>query len=436
MKLTLHSLMQLVLALFLFLQIIPAIAVSYSPATEEINPLTFGAVGDGVYDDTVPLQKAFKVCSVRGLICRLPKGKSFLVTKPIFLWGKANLVGNGVDTEIIFNVKRGTYLLNLGISGKNKLENVFSGSISKVNFKVVGGTGGRILYFWRTQNASVSDNVFNVGKYAYSATSSGNDNRWVKNGPKNLIRKNIIIERNKIYAKVDNIGSEGIGLGNFDGAMIRDNTIIGVGDDPIGVHFSNNIHIINNVMESVDGRLFVVNSKNVQIIGNKHRRIASLLDGKFYRGISLLYVGFENVNIKHKFSAPTNVDIYNNILTYLPGSVDAGAAIYLYAPRDINVDSNVIINDSKLVKASAIHVLPKKFSARWTDPDRIDTHKMARVWNLIVKNNSSIGLYPQRIIMTGNCIDYMGKVTFKNNKASGYQLYCPNVISYQNTEIN
>jgi len=214
--------------------------------TLDVNPLNYGAVGDGVEDDSVAVQKALTACSKKSLICKLPKGSVFYITQPLFLWGKASLVGEDKTATLLFNVKSSPYLLNIGISGRNKLELPFTGAISNITFKVIGGKSGRIIFFWRTSGASIIDNDFDVGEYSYSATSSGNDNAWVKNGFQNTIRKNITIMKNNVTATSGYIGSEGIGLGHFDGALIKDNVIIGVGDDPIGIHFSRNIKILNN----------------------------------------------------------------------------------------------------------------------------------------------------------------------------------------------
>ncbi|MFK5892771.1 MAG: hypothetical protein QM504_06090 [Pseudomonadota bacterium] len=412
-----------------------AILSSGSGNLHDINPLHYGAIGDGVSDDTAALQRSFKVCSEKGLICILPKNKVFLVLKPLFIWGGANIAGEDATAVIKFNVTSSPYLLNLGISGRNKIEQPFSGKISNIKFKIVGGNGGRIIFLWRTQSASIVNNVFDVGRYAYSATSSGNNNNWLKNGFKNSIRKNITIKHNTILAKVNNIGSEGIGLGHFDGAIISDNSIIGVGDDPIGIHFSTNIKIYNNKMKSVDGRLFVANSRNVDIVGNVHERIASLMNNKFYRGISLLYIGFEHLGKKNNFSAPVNINVQDNVLHYPEGAIDAGAAIYIYGPRNVNIERNNIINDSNLVTASAIHLLPAPFSEKWTDPGNIDEFNIARVWDISISNNISAGTFPQKMIMTGNCVDYVGKVLISDNLAKDYQFYCPKVEKMRNKKI-
>lgn len=406
--------------------------VELSHKAVEIDPMSYGAKGDGITDDTESLQRAFNICSNKGLTCRISSGKNYLVTAPVFLWGKAHLKGEAGSGSITFNVQSSPYLLNIGISGRNQLEKPFSGVISDVKFKVIGGNGGRVIFIWRSNEASIRDNVFDVGGYAYSATSSGNDNKWVKNGFENTVRKNISITGNKIFAASTNIGSEGIGLVHFDGAMISGNTIIGVGDDPIGIHFCKNIKIKNNIMKSVDGRLFVANSKNVEIGHNKIYRMPSLKDNKFYKGISLLYIGFELLDTKNNFAAPTNIYIHDNYLYYPAGSIDAGAAIYLYGPRGVIVKNNQIINDSELVIATGIHLLPARFSADWDDPDNQDSLKVARVWGVTVSGNTMGGKFPQKLIMTGNCDEYIGKVLIKDNVAKGYQLYCPHVINANN----
>lgn len=417
------------LALFLLAQ---CMTIAYAANRPEVDVSLFGAKGDGATDDTKSLQKALTDCSTKGFICKIPSGKNFLVTSPIYIWGDGSLTAENGQGSITFNVASSPYLLNVGISGRDRLEKPFAGVISGVKFKVIGGKGGRIIFFWRTDGAGIFNNIFDVGVYAYSATSSGNDNAWVKNGFANTIRKNVTITGNTIIATSDSTGSEGIGLGHFDGALISGNTVTGVGDDPIGIHFCKNVKILGNALESVDGRLFVVNSRHVQIHHNIHRRIASPKDGKFYKGISLLYIGFELHDAANSLAAPTDIHVYNNYLHYPPGSIDTGAAIYLYGPRDVVVENNRVVNDSADVIASGIHLLPAMFSSEWADPDGRDPVKVARVWGVTLSGNSIEGKFPRKLIMTGNCADYRGKVVIKDNKAKGYQLYCPQITHVNN----
>ncbi len=397
-----------------------------SKSNKEINITTFGAVGDGVTDDTEAIQAALTKCSRLNQTCKIPKGKKFLVRSPIYIWGEAQLIGEDSSGTLAFDIPGAPYLFHVGISAPQRLEKPFSGKISNIRFVVESKGFGRIIFFWRTENAIISDNIFEVGENAYSATSSGNDNSWVKNGFANCIRKNITIVRNKIAAQGEIHGSEGIGLGHFDGAVIQDNVIIGVGDDPIALHFSRNIKILDNTMRSVDGRLFVSNSVDVEIARNSHERMASLQNGNFYKGISLLYIGFES-HVSSKFTAPTNIHIHDNRLYYPEGAVDHGAAIYLYGVRDTIVEDNQVVNDSASVTASGLHILPVPFTKSWTDPTKIDPKKMARIRNVMIADNVNLGKYPLGLRMTGNCIDYRGPIILKNNLAKYHKFYCKNV---------
>jgi len=392
----------------------------------ELSITHYGAIGNGTADDTVVVQRALTKCSEDGLVCKVPKNKTFLITGPLFLWGKSSLIGQDDTGVIEFRVLNSRYLLNIGISGKNKIEEPFSGEITGVNFKVNGGSKGRIIFFWRTQGASIKNNIFDVGNYRYSATSSGNVKSWLKRAGL-YVRKNIEIKRNMVIAASDELGSEGIGLGGFDGAVISENTILNVGDDPIGVHYCKNIKIQDNYMTSIDGRLYVSNSVNVDINNNVAKRVASPINNRFYKGIGLIYVGFELYSKSNSLSAPGNINIYDNDLYYPTGAIDAGSGIYVYGPRNVNVGRNIIKNDSEKVIASAIHLMPAHFSAKWNDPDNIDSPNIARVWKVSIFGNIAGGVFPQKIIMTGKCVDFMGKVIIRDNLAKGYQLYCPKV---------
>ena len=394
-----------------------------------VYPEYYGAVGDGIRDDTQALQSALAFCSNSNMTCRLKNGAVYKVTKPLFLWGGAQLIGSDRMSTILFQSVKEPYLFNLGISNKNILETPFSGKIKDVRFKVEGGKGGRILFFWRTNGAKIKDNYFDIQSYRYSATSSGNDDRWVKNGFWNCIRKNIEITGNIIRALSDNGGSEGIGLGQFDGALIEGNEVYGVGDDPVGIHYSKNIIIRNNDLASIDGRIYIGSSQNIIVTGNTVKRIKSIKEGRFYAGISLIYLGFETSRSNNS-PAPTNITVENNTLVYDEGSVDEGAAIYLYGPRNVYVKNNTIINYSKFVKASAIHILPYKFEGTWKDPGKLEYDNVASVWGVRIIGNVSEGRFPIKSTKTtGNCVHYKGPILFINNGTGTPDYYCKNIRS-------
>lgn len=101
-----------------------------------VDLMDFGAVGDGVSDDTAPVQRALSLCSSQGLSCVVTTGKQFLIRGPLYIWGKAHLVGDKLQGALIFDVHESPYLINVGLSGRQKLERAFSGTITGISFKV------------------------------------------------------------------------------------------------------------------------------------------------------------------------------------------------------------------------------------------------------------------------------------------------------------
>jgi hypothetical protein len=399
----------------------------WSVTSADIDLGQFGAKGDGQTDDTINVQRALTYCSSRGATCRISGDRAYLITHPLFLWGSANLQGTDGTGKLVFKIMSDPYLLNIGIRGRNELAAPFSGQISQVTFTVVGGPGGRIIYFWRTRGATVENNTFNVGEFSYSATSSGNDNSWVRNGFSNCIREKISITGNRINASAGAAGSEGIGLGSFDGAEISHNTIIGVGDDVVGIHFSYHVVIEDNSFKSVHGRVFVSNSHDVVILRNDIERMPSPTDRKFYPGIALIYVGFENQD-GNSWASPSEIKVRDNRLYYPPGALDQGAAINLNGVKSTTVEGNQIVNDSPQVIATALHLSPVLFSGTWSDPEGIETGAIASVWDVGILGNSAKGKYPQTLVMSGNCVNYKGGVTVQGNSAQGFIFYCDNTV--------
>lgn len=392
-----------------------------------------GAVGDGVVDDTSSVQKALTACSNQGLTCVIPARKQFLITRELYLWGEGNLVGADSTSSIHLNTGSVPYVLNVGIGGVQQLKQKWSGRIQNVTFKGVGPGTGRIIFFWRSEGGMISNNVFIIGAYGYGPTSSGNNNNIIRNGDANCIRKNIKITNNLVIAEgTDLIGSEGIGLNQWDGAEIAHNKISGVGDDMIGIHFSRNINIHHNELSGVDGRLFVANSYRVSIVNNKITREASKLTGLWYPGIALLYIGHE-ADVTNKDSAPTNIIAQGNTLTYNAGAVDRGAAIYVYGPRNVTITNNKVISNSSTSTEVGIHLLPFTFSngALWTDPDQLDPPSVSRVHDVTIANNDlSGGRYPLSLIETGqHCAHYVGSVKITDNVARKYSYICKPVTS-------
>lgn len=427
-----HLQIIVVVTLFLSAQPVRSNLLAIHAGTLDIAMYS-GAVGDGIADDTAQVQKALTVCSNQGLTCVIPANKSFLITKELYLWGKGNLVGVDTTSRLYLNTGSVPYILNVGIGGVQQLKPKWSGRIQHVTFQGVGPGTGRVIFLWRSEGGTISHNIFNIGPYGYGPTSSGNNNNIVKNGNANCIRKNIKITDNIVTAEgTDVIGSEGIGLNQWNGAEIARNRISGVGDDMIGIHFSSDVNIHDNDLSGVDGRLFVANSHHVTIINNNITREASKLTGLWYPGIALLYIGHE-ADVTNNESAPANITAHGNTLTYNAGSIDHGAAIYVYGPRNVTITNNKVINNSSTSTAVGIHLLPFLFSkgAVWIDPDGLDPPTVSRVHNVTISNNNlNGGSHPLSLIETGqHCAHYVGLVRIVDNIAKEYSFICGPVTS-------
>ena len=410
------------------------LASSYIPTTNAtasrstLDPTFYFATGNGVDDDNLALQQALTFASNSGSTCQIPAGKNFLTKEPLYIWGGSTLQGTG--GTITFNDDN-YYLLNVGISGTHLPQAAFTGTIDNVSFVMAGGSGGRIIYFWRTNGAHITNNYFNTGNYAYSATSSGNNANILTDG-EGYIRNNITISGNTVQANTTNVtGSEGIGIGLFTNVIIDNNTVLGVGDDPIGLHGCDNVAVTNNVITSVDSRVYIGGSQNVEIANNNITRVIAGYDNTWYGGIGLIYAAIES----NMDSALDNIYIHHNTMTYPANSTDQGGAIYLYGPRHTRVEYNTVVNNSAnatLGVPAGFRLLPQSIDG-WTDSGGIDPDNIARVHTLNVQGNTMGGAYPLAMVMTANCVGYPGIVTIDNNIASAYYFYCDNVIFTKTT---
>lgn len=67
--------------------------ITYSQ--NEVSPELFGAVGDGIYDDTEALQSAIDYCFKNGVQLKLRSGKTYCISKPLNLSNTAVLIIDG-----------------------------------------------------------------------------------------------------------------------------------------------------------------------------------------------------------------------------------------------------------------------------------------------------------------------------------------------------
>lgn len=134
--------------------------------TDYITPEYFGAVGDGVSDDTNALQNAVNYCHENGMVLKSNNGKTYLISSPIIFtneWPRLNVVefGSGVikannDMEacvIINGHANGGFISNIQIDCNSKncigllindslhivLDNIRINNIATLGVRVVAG---------------------------------------------------------------------------------------------------------------------------------------------------------------------------------------------------------------------------------------------------------------------------------------------------------
>lgn len=379
-------------------------------------------VGDGIVDDSDELQAALTYCSDRGLVAYIPANTALLVTKPLFVWGGCSLIGEDRTSRIYIRTSS-PYVFNFGLRDKLVQAPVWSGAVENVSFHALHGSG-RILFFWRVDGSVIRKNRFYLNDTLLGSMSSGNNNAWLVDGPSHYVRKNLKVVENVVVGKGEANGSEGIGLNQWDTAEIAYNVVRGVADDAVGIHFCKSIHIHHNTLSSTDGRLFVAQSTTCRIEHNYISRAASSSSKSFMRGIALLYIGHEG-DVTNSHPAPTDITVEENELVYPDGSIDNGAAIVVYGPRNVTLIRNSVRHDSASGSQVGIHVMPFVYQAgTWTDPTGVEKDGVSRVRSLTCEGNHlAAGKYSCSFKMTGQTVAYyVGPVTINNTVASAYSL--------------
>lgn len=405
------------------------------------RPEDFGCVGDRTTDDTAAFNAALAACSRNGLSLALTPGKEYRITGRLFMWGKCSIYGPG---KLVFALDTATpFVINVGISALTVLEEVWSGRVQGVQHEIISGydgtaaSAGRLYMLWRTDGATFLNNHLDCGQWAYSLTSSGNNNDYVINGFTNCIRKNIYIGHNTAVANDDELGGECYALEFFDGIEIVRNSALGFGDDPIALHFCTNFKILYNETSGTDSRLFISQSQNGEIAYNTLRRVLAGLDGLPKTGIALLYVGWEDSTNPNAVGAPENIFIHHNTMIYEPGTIDIGSAMHLYGLRNCRIEDNKVYQNSAKSDAYGLLLQPMIPTNPWPDPSGLDS-TAARIYQVDIKRNDlTAGIYPLLFGLTAlNPANFIGPVVSEANIAGSYFRSANNVTEIGNVTVS
>lgn len=146
-----------------------------------VNVLDFGAVGDGVADDTAAIQAAIDFCtnlSNRRQTLYFPAnvaGQYYKITAPLVANGRLNIVGDGEFTTVIYGVgfSAGQFMLEFD---NEVADNVYFGGVSQITIRSADGAPKGIKLrntsYWTLKNVQLFN--FDTGIYITGAQCFSN----------------------------------------------------------------------------------------------------------------------------------------------------------------------------------------------------------------------------------------------------------------------
>lgn len=242
----------------------------------------FGAVGDGVTDDTVAINKALNATS--GGILYFPSG-TYVISKGVRVRSNTHVVGDGKTSIIIAKegTTRGSTMLKLENNSNVVFDNICVSGNSSVNYENMDAQDGiHLLDIWNSDTVTVKncyfiDNIY-TGIRDINSSNITVENCTFKNTDCGFITlgggiiQNIKIRNNILDGHQ---ASEPISLfadAPHSNVIIENNKIsnktFGCGIYVDGKQHNNNIQIINNSINSCAGGIRVINTSNALIQGN------------------------------------------------------------------------------------------------------------------------------------------------------------------------
>ena len=290
---------------------------------------------------------AFALASMSGSDLVLDE-KTYNITKPVFVYNKVNVVGNGCT----FNVS-GSHDFAF-IFGTNKIKGdslAWEGSFSHVNINIIAGRFNQIIGLFNACNSEIAYcniDCSRPGAECYNKIIGrvNNANVVVIDG---TILNNYHIHHNTTRVSVDEEDTdknncECIGVEGVTNVNIEFNTIWNTMDD-LGVHNCQNVRISHNILnDAYDGRIFCSNSKDVEIAYNYiYYKI---------KGGNGIYIGHEDVyqQLAERYK------IIGNYVNYLdiPTTPNVWAGIYIDGARYVDVLGNTLIGNYNQAKISIV----------------------------------------------------------------------------------
>ena len=253
--------------------------------------------------------------------------------KPIFVYGKCNLVGTGKTVVRSFENEQHIFVLagNTAVGGKAI---VWEGKIQGINFVAQTGNYNYYLGLLNVMNCEVSDCTFDLSSSGVNCSNKvvASVNNAKYSNPSQ--GENISILRNVIRLQDEDENrnnGECIGIESRKNVLIGGNVIYNTRDD-LGIHNSESVVVRDNTIYAYDGRIFVSNSKDVEIKNNSISYVFPTTTGM---GV---YVGVE----PGYDSIPERIRIEKNTIDYSRASKTACYGIRIIGANYVGILNNVV----------------------------------------------------------------------------------------------
>ena len=387
------------------------------------TPEAYGAVGDGVTDDTTAVQDCFTAAGNATGFARsgalVMLSQSYRITRNLYGFGATTFEGPGelvIDADMSL-ADGHAYWWNMGIKAKAGAKSKWTGRMS-VNVRATNNAVyERTVNLHYAEDCEITRCRFDLTamplggiEYPGGAVVGYDNSAWCINPSRKLVK---ITENTFIAAQTAALGSEGIGIGPAKYVWVLDNYVYGFGDDPIAIHAVDHFTVRGNRCFTPDGRLIIRSSRWGTVADNHLERIANP-NGTYTSGGGLLEF---NLYAAGSWPASTAVTVSNNYLHLPAGVTGPTYMMRVKGIRDCQVVGNELHSDSPDTSVAGIVVEAETLDG-WIDPTGVDTGGVAKLYALRVDGNYVSGAYPRSLSENGSNI--IGPVTYRDNLFASY----------------
>lgn len=411
---------------------------------EIVSVRDFGAIGDGITDDTAAIQAAINAATSADTKVLVPPGTYLLTdtltvnTTLVFDGGRFStgytIKINGTASMLAHNGGGITFNQSSGYIGTLPntyatqvlcgLDSTWSGRIDNLLFDFNNLTDAYVISFWNCDGFEVSNNQL-LNLYASNGGSiigSPNSSTGIV-GAMPRSSKNGKIYNNTLKFLNVPTGAQMCGVTQSENISFFNNTFIGAGDDIINIDSSDRISFCNNYCSTRIGTILVNVSTNFTIIGNTivkenaQWKSPGVFSGPFTGGGIALHI----VDGSQAFGARNGI-VANNLIINNDALYDMTQPMTIAGVENVTVINNTFINN----RPNANFVFGVNNSGS-VIPGTTIYNK-----NLIVKNNTVIrGRY--NVNNAGSSTS--DGVIFTDNVANGggYAVVAMNLVDFNVT---